>query len=75
MGIKRKEGEGFWIVPSRGDAIRTALIMAEKGDIVLIAGKGAETTQVTNSGAIAWDDRAMTRKILREIDENEIVMG
>ncbi|MDD5377001.1 MAG: UDP-N-acetylmuramoyl-L-alanyl-D-glutamate--2,6-diaminopimelate ligase [Candidatus Gracilibacteria bacterium] len=75
MGIKRKEGEGFWIVPSRMDAIRTALIMAEKEDVVIIAGKGAETSQVTNAGSIAWDDRVMTRKILREIDENEIVMG
>ena len=39
MGIKRKEGEGFWIVPSRMDAIRTALVMADRGDIVVIAGK------------------------------------
>ena len=39
MGIKRKEGENFWIIPSRMDAIRTALVMAEKGDIVIIAGK------------------------------------
>lgn len=39
MGIKRKEGENFWIVPSRMDAIRTALVMAEKEDVVIIAGK------------------------------------
>lgn len=39
MGIKRKEGEGFWITPSREDAIRTALVMAEKNDVVIIAGK------------------------------------
>ncbi len=75
MGIKRKEGEGFWIIPSRMDAIRTALVMAEKEDVVIIAGKWAETSQVTNSGSIAWDDRAVTRKILKEIDENEIVLG
>lgn len=75
MGIKRKEGENFWIVPSRMDAIRTALVIAEKDDAVIIAGKGAETTQVTNTGSITWDDRVITRKILREIDENEIVMG
>lgn len=30
---------------------------------------------MTNAGAIAWDDRAVTRKILQEIDENEIIMG
>lgn len=39
MGIKRKEGEGFWIVPSRMDAIRTALSIAERDDVVIIAGK------------------------------------
>jgi len=39
MGIKRKEGELFWIVPSRMDAIRTALVIAEKEDVVIIAGK------------------------------------
>ena len=72
MGIKRKEGEGFWIIPSREDAIRTALIMAEQDDIVLIAGKGAETVQVTNAGAIPWDDREVTRRILREMEGNEI---
>lgn len=28
-GIRRKEGDGFWIIPSREDAIRTALIMLQ----------------------------------------------
>jgi len=72
MGIKRKEGEGFWIIPSREDAIRTALVMAEAWDIVLIAGKWAETAQITNRWPISWDDRDVTRKILEEIDGNRI---
>ncbi len=38
-GISRREGEGFWIIPSREDAIRTALIMLQTGDVLLIAGK------------------------------------
>ncbi len=38
-GIKRKEGEDFWIIFHREDAIRTALLMMEEGDIVLLAGK------------------------------------
>jgi UDP-N-acetylmuramyl tripeptide synthase len=29
-GIDRKEGENFWIIPSREDAIRTSLIMLKK---------------------------------------------
>jgi len=38
-GIKRKEGEDFWIIFNREDAIRTALILAQKDDVVLLAGK------------------------------------
>jgi len=38
-GIKRKEGEDFWVIPSREDAIRTALTLALPNDIVVIAGK------------------------------------
>ena len=38
-GITRREGEGFWIIPSREDAIRTALIMLRPGDVLIVAGK------------------------------------
>ena len=38
-GIKRREGENFWIIPSREDAIRTALIMLQAGDVLIVAGK------------------------------------
>ncbi len=71
-GIKRKEGEGFWVVFSREDAIRTALLAAEPGDVVLVAGKGAETVMVTNSGSVPWSDKAVIRKILEEVDANTI---
>lgn len=56
-GIKRKEGKNFWIIPNRGDAIRTALIMAQPGDAIIAAGKGAETKQMTQAGPIDWNDR------------------
>lgn len=72
VGIKRKEGEGFWVIFSREDAIRTALLAAEPGDVVLVAGKGAETVMVTNSGIVPWSDKAVVRKILEEVDANTI---
>jgi UDP-N-acetylmuramoyl-L-alanyl-D-glutamate--2,6-diaminopimelate ligase len=72
MGIKRKEGEGFWIVFSREDAIRTALVAAKPGDVVLIAGKGAETVMVTNDGPIEWSDREVVKRIFDEIETNSI---
>ena len=38
-GIDRHEGKGFWIVPDRADALRTALLMLSPGDVLLVAGK------------------------------------
>jgi UDP-N-acetylmuramoyl-L-alanyl-D-glutamate--2,6-diaminopimelate ligase len=67
-GITRREGEGFWIIPSREDAIRTALIMLRPGDVLIVAGKLAETVQVTQVGAIKWNDRQVIERILMEIE-------
>ena len=38
-GIDRKQGEDFWVIVDRKEPIRTALVMAQKDDIVLLAGK------------------------------------
>lgn len=72
-GISRKEGENFWIIPSREDAIRTALIMLQEWDILLVAGKWAETVQVTNSWSIPWNDRKVIERILMEIEAQVII--
>ncbi len=72
--IKRKEWENFWIIPDRTDAIRTWLIMAKENDVILIAGKWAETVQVTNNWPIAWSDIEVTKTILREMDDNELAI-
>lgn len=70
--IKRKEWEKFWIVPSREDAIRTALSISEEEDILIVAGKWAETMQVTNKWPIPWSDKKVISAILREMDDNEL---
>ncbi|MBC7503387.1 UDP-N-acetylmuramoyl-L-alanyl-D-glutamate--2,6-diaminopimelate ligase [Candidatus Gracilibacteria bacterium] len=67
-GITRREGEGFWIIPSREDAIRAACIMLRPGDVLIVAGKGAETVQVTQKGSIKWNDRKAIEGILMEIE-------
>lgn len=72
-GIKRKEWENFWIVPDREDAIRTALLMLSRGDVLLVAGKWAETIQVTQSGPIPWNDRKVIERILMEIESHVMV--
>lgn len=71
--IERKEGENFWIITDRREAIRTALITWQKDDIILIAGKWDEHLMVTNDWPIEWHDKAITKDILKEIDNNKIV--
>ena len=72
-GIERKEWENFWIVPDREDAIRTALLMLQPGDVLLAAGKWAETVQVTQKWAIPWNDRKVIERILMEIESQVMV--
>ena len=63
-GIKRKEGENFWKIPGRPEAIELALAMAKEGDTVVIAGKGAEEIQMIGGKSIPWDDREAVRMML-----------
>jgi UDP-N-acetylmuramoyl-L-alanyl-D-glutamate--2,6-diaminopimelate ligase len=48
----------------RKKAIRQALLMARKDDVVLLAGKGHETTQVIGSEATPFSDREETLRVL-----------
>lgn len=50
----------------RRQAIRCALTMARPGDCVLIAGKGHESEQIIGETRLPFDDRQVTREILRE---------
>lgn len=72
-GIPRPQGHGFWVVPDRTDAIRTALVMAKSGDVVLLAGKGCETVLVTNEGSVPWNEVAVVQKVFLELEDNQIV--
>jgi UDP-N-acetylmuramoyl-L-alanyl-D-glutamate--2,6-diaminopimelate ligase len=60
------EGETFWRVPDRGEAIRFALSLARPGDIVLACGKGHEQSMCFGSTEYLWDDRTAMRAALAE---------
>ena len=49
----------------RGRAIAFAVVTAEAGDVVLIAGKGHETHQILGPNTVAFDDRVEATKALR----------
>jgi UDP-N-acetylmuramoyl-L-alanyl-D-glutamate--2,6-diaminopimelate ligase len=61
-----REGETFWRVPDRGEAIRFALRLARQGDIVLSCGKGHEQSMCFGAREYLWDDRTAMRAALAE---------
>jgi UDP-N-acetylmuramoyl-L-alanyl-D-glutamate--2,6-diaminopimelate ligase len=62
-----REGETFWRVPDRGEAIRFALSLARPGDIVLSCGKGHEQSMCFGKTEYLWDDRTAMRAALSDL--------
>jgi UDP-N-acetylmuramoyl-L-alanyl-D-glutamate--2,6-diaminopimelate ligase len=57
----------YQIEPERQSAIKLALISAQAGDVVLIAGKGHETLQIIGSEHRQYDERAFLRQLVTEM--------
>ena len=60
------EGETFERVPERRAAIVRALELARPGDLVLLAGKGHESTIERAGGAAPWDERATAAELIAQ---------
>lgn len=64
-GIKKGK-KNIYIHENRRKAIEYALKIAEKNDIILLAGKGHETYQILGEKTIPMDERKIVREILGE---------
>jgi len=62
--VGRREGEGFWRVGDRGEAIEFAVKMARAGDLVIVTGKGHEQSMCFGTTEYPWDDREAVRKAI-----------
>lgn len=62
-----REGETFWRIPDRGEAIKFAIRLAKEGDIVLSCGKGHEQSMCFGKIEYLWDDRTAMRAALSEL--------
>jgi UDP-N-acetylmuramoyl-L-alanyl-D-glutamate--2,6-diaminopimelate ligase len=60
----RREGEDYWRVGDRGEAIKFAVKMAQAGDLVIITGKGHEQSMCFDTTEVPWDDREAVREAL-----------
>lgn len=63
--IKNKtQGKDLFIIPERTLAIKFACEIAREGDVLMFAGKGHETMQLTNFGKRKWSDKEEVLKNL-----------
>ena len=67
-GIKKTKGKYECIV-DRTEAIRKAIKMANKRDIIVLAGKGHEQYQEINKKRYPFDENKIVKEIIKEIIE------
>ena len=68
LGVARREGDRFFLTPvdkrERREMLISDMLTSRPGDLVLIAGKGHETTQTIGDDVIEFDDRVVVRRLL-----------
>ena len=65
-GLNAQQMKKTISITDRKEAIRTACMMAQKGDVILIAGKGHEDYQEIKGAKHHFDDREVVREIFSE---------
>ncbi|MDD4495801.1 MAG: UDP-N-acetylmuramoyl-L-alanyl-D-glutamate--2,6-diaminopimelate ligase [Eubacteriales bacterium] len=62
-GIKKTDGK-YTAIVNRKEAIKYALDMAKRGDVIILAGKGHETYQTFKDKTIHFDEREVVKELL-----------
>ena len=65
VGLQKTTGK-YMVEPDREKAIGMAIEEAQAGDIVLLAGKGHETSQILGTSTLEWSDKEVAARALRE---------
>lgn len=69
------EGEEFWRVPDRNEAIHFAASLATSGDVVMLCGKAHEKSMCFGDIEYPWDDRlAMRAAVARQLGQPEPIV-
>lgn len=57
----------YKLIENRKQAIKEALLMADQGDIIVIAGKGHETYQILKDKTIHFDEKEVVAELIEEL--------
>jgi UDP-N-acetylmuramoyl-L-alanyl-D-glutamate--2,6-diaminopimelate ligase len=61
----KREGEHYWRIGDRGEAIEFAIKMAQAGDLVIVTGKGHERSMCFGTTEYPWSDHKAVRTALK----------
>ncbi len=61
-GLTEEELRSTLVIEDRASAIQTACMLAQKGDVILVAGKGHEDYQIIKGVRYHFDDHEVVRK-------------
>jgi len=64
--LKGIKGNNYKVILDRKEAIKYAIMEANDGDVVLIAGKGHETYQIIGDQVLPFDDRKIAADVIKE---------
>ncbi|MGA2090359.1 MAG: UDP-N-acetylmuramoyl-L-alanyl-D-glutamate--2,6-diaminopimelate ligase [Endomicrobiales bacterium] len=67
VGIRRCHRSNYQVILDREQAIAAAITMAQKDDVVLIAGKGHETYQIVGDQKLHFNDSEVARTYLERL--------
>lgn len=67
-GVSKEDMSRVLAIVERKEAIRTACMLAQPGDVILVAGKGHENYQDVKGVKHHFDDK----EVLKEVFDNEL---
>lgn len=62
------EKSNYKLIENRREAIKIALLLGEKDDIIVIAGKGHETYQILKNETIHFDEKEVVLELIEELE-------
>lgn len=63
-GLTRTRHHEYYRIYDRREAIKKAVSLAERGDILLVTGKGAETSMAIGAERIPWNERLVIEELM-----------